>query len=91
MLINIKPYYNCNNNMNKVLADDIGILASFDPVAVDKASYDLINNDGNIEYTFEEDSLDKFKEIWRNVDGTLQFEYAEKCGLGTIKYDLREL
>ena len=84
-LINIKPYYDCNKNTDKVLADDIGLLASFDPVAVDRACYDLVN------MTRDDKGTDIFKDIWRNVDGNCQFEYAEELGIGTTDYELVEL
>jgi len=61
---------------------DIGILLSQDPVAVDQASLDLImgRNGG----------IDPFRKK-HNVDGTHILEYAEKIGLGSREYALKEM
>lgn len=77
-LIDIKTYYDCNNS-ERIIGEDIGILASYNPVALDKACYDLVNKNS---------SEDKFKKIWRNVDGTLQFNIAEEIGIGSQDYEL---
>ena len=42
-LIDITPDCDCVPWSDAALVPDIGILASRDPVALDKASYDLIN------------------------------------------------
>ena len=90
-LVDIRPYYDCTINKNKIV-DDIGILVSTDPVAIDKASLDLINHkEGNIDSALKEETRvdeDKFKNIWRNVDGTLQLNLAEKLGIGSQEYEL---
>lgn len=79
-LIDIKAYYDCNHEPKTLISKDIGILASYDPVALDKASYDLIN---------EETRENIFIKLWPNVDGTLQFKYAEELGIGTQDYELK--
>lgn len=76
-LVDIKAH-DCNINSENIV-EDIGILASYNPVALDKACYDLINADS---------SEDKFKKMWRNIDGTLQFNYAEEIGFKTGEYEL---
>ena len=90
-LISIKPYYDNNIINNEVLVDDIGILASYDPVAIDKASYDLVNHNGIVTDNINDLSIDKFKQIWRNINSSSIFEYAEEFNLGTKKYELIEL
>lgn len=79
-LIKIKAYYDCNINSEKIIAEDIGILASYDPIAIDKASYDLVNSTSSEE--------DVFKKLWRTIDGTLEFTYGEEIGLGMQDYEL---
>lgn len=86
-LINIKPDYYCDNKENNIV-NDIGILASFDAAAIDKASYDLINA---AQSTSNENPADKFQELYKNVDGALQFEYAESMDIGNTAYELIEL
>ncbi len=72
-VMNITSGCDCMGRRMKVLMDDIGILASTDPVALDRACYDLVSKAGK-----------KFR-------GANTFEHAERIGLGTITYDLKEL
>ena len=70
----------------------IGILLSYDSVAIDNASYDLVNNQKNSSNSiFESDYVpgeDKFKHLYRNIDSTLQLEEVEKLRMGTQDYEL---
>ena len=63
----------------RLIGKDVGIVASIDPVACDRAAFDLVyQNHGN---------KDIFKEV-TNVDGTQILDYAEEIGLGTQSYGL---
>jgi hypothetical protein len=64
---------------NSRIAPDVGILASADPVAIDKASLDLVNASCGKEI---------FKEVHPRQNPLLQLEYAQKIGLGSIDYEL---
>ena len=61
---------------------DVGILASFDPVAVDQAALDL---------TVQGDGRNLAQLSFEKVDGNVQLVHAEKIGLGSRKYELVEL
>ncbi len=76
---NITYYCDCKGNKQKSFMKDIGILMSKDPVAIDKASLDLViqANDGK----------DPFLEH-NGVDGSYILDYAEKLGLGSKDYEL---
>ena len=65
------------------IVDDIGITASTDPVAVDKAALDLIEDKGGakLEKLIEKDKLNPHH----------QFEHAERIGLGSTNYELIEI
>jgi len=69
----------CNGNPAKPTMADIGILASLDPVALDKACVDLIYaaKDGK-------DIVDRIE----SRNGLLTIDHAEKIGLGTKAYRL---
>jgi len=69
-------------NMRKII-DDIGIVASTDPVAVDKAAVDLV----------EKKAGKKLPKLLKNdnLDPRCQIEYAEHIGLGNTKYGLMEV
>lgn len=66
-------------NMRKIV-DDIGIAASTDPVAVDKAALDLV----------EAKAGRKLPKLLKNdkLNPSYQIEHAERIGLGTADYEL---
>ncbi len=65
------------------MVDDIGIAASADPVAVDKATLDLVENKAG----------KKLAELLDNdeISPRYQIEHAERIGLGTTNYELIEV
>jgi len=71
----------CLGKKENVLPD-VGIAASFDPVAVDKASFDLLN---------KREGKNIFMEFWPQHNPLIQLEHAEKIGLGSMTYDLVEV
>jgi len=60
---------------------DLGIVASTDIVAADKASYDLLE---------QEAGRDMFQE-WSGKDPLVQMRYGEEIGLGTTDYILEQV
>ncbi len=91
-LMNITPDCDCEAFSDMPLVPDVGVLASNDPVALDKASYDLVNNQMILNNSLIKGNHneDLFKNIW-NVDGLVQIRYGEKIGLGTSNYKLIRL
>jgi len=69
----------CVGNPAKPDMHDIGILASFDPVAVDKACVDLVRADPN--------GAPLMKRI-DSRNGTLAYIHGAKIGLGSLDYRL---
>lgn len=93
-LTDISPDCDCLGRSDASVVQDIGILASDDVVAVDKASVDLINRQpalcGTVIPAERLGEADKFAVI-HGVDWTPQFAYAEQVGLGSAAYELRPL
>ena len=91
-LLNITPDCDCVPWSDTPMVPDIGILASTDPVALDKASYDLVN--GQVGFAHSQLKCnhaageDKFKGTWSYTAGEIQLSYAESIGLGTTSYEL---
>ena len=69
-------------NMHTIV-DDIGIAASTDPVAVDKAALDMI----------EKTTGRKLQKLLKNkrLNPSFQIEHAERIGLGSSNYELIEI
>lgn len=80
--VKINKECDCWNMENPRIAPDVGILASLDPVSIDKASLDLVNKTCG---------KDIFKETHPDQDGMIQLKYAQKIGLGELDYELIEL
>ena len=64
---------------------DIGILASLDPIAIDKACVDLVNN------ASDDPGQAHLLERINSRHGTLIFDQANKLDFGTSEYNLIDL
>ncbi len=94
-VINVSPACDCMPFNNPPIVPDIGILASIDPVAVDKASLDLINKQPSAidlcpDHGSHENN-DKFRQLYTYIDPGLQLRAAEKLGMGSTDYELIEI
>ena len=94
-LLQITPDCDCVPWSDSSIVPDIGILASTDPVAIDAASLDLVNQQQGVKSTRLISNLlpgeDKFKGVWKDTDGNMQLTYGEKIGLGSANYKLIEI
>ena len=91
-LTNISPACDCYGHNDAPIVHDIGILASKDPVAIDQASVDLVNNMNAAESSCIKKAVnpgdDKFRDIYPKIDWNVQLRHAEKIGLGTRDYEI---
>ena len=91
-LTQISPACDCYGYSDAPIVNDIGILSSEDPVAIDQASVDLVNGEaGNKASKLQKNwnpGEDKFQGVYPEVDWNIQLAYAEEIGMGTRKYEL---
>ena len=91
-LTHITPDCDCVPWSDAPVVPDIGILASRDPVAIDAASFDLVNsqqgNPGSLLLHNYRKGEDKFKGLRANTDAYRQIRYGEEIGLGSSEYEL---
>jgi len=80
--VKINKECDCWGAENPRIAPDVGILASNDPVSIDKASFDLVNKACN---------KDIFRSVHPDQNGIKQLSYAQEIGLGILDYELIEL
>jgi len=89
--MNISPDCDCWSTNDVPLVNDIGILASFDPVAIDRACIDMVNKaivnpgsklNGKNEYN------DVFISVHPNTDWRRCLDYAQQIGIGNQNYEL---
>lgn len=94
-IINVSPDCDCCPYSDTHIVPDVGILASFDPVAIDQASIDLINQQMGIQNTALKSNFqpgkDKLQGISPKLTAEPQLNYAQEIGLGVRKYDLEEV
>ncbi|MBU2490177.1 MAG: DUF362 domain-containing protein [Proteobacteria bacterium] len=95
-LMNITPDCDCVPWSDAPMVPDLGILASTDPVAIDKASHDLVTAAPGIVGTklphdHAAEGQDKFAGVWGYTQGLLQITYGEEIGLGSAEYNLVEV
>ena len=94
-LLNITPHCDCHGWSDSFIVPDIGILASFDPVAIDQASIDLINAQTGLAGSELKKNFnpgeDKFTGVFGDVDYTAQLRHAAWIGLGSRDYELLKI
>lgn len=81
---NISIDCDCNGNASAPCMQDIGILASLDPVAVDQACLDLV-------YNSTDPGKDKLIERIESLHGVHTVEAAYDLGVGNREYELIDL
>ena len=94
-LLDITPDCDCFPWSDNPIVPDIGIVVSFDPVAIDQASADLVNQQRGLQNSaldgaFEpgEDKLSCLRPE-RNWEAWL--DYAQQIGLGEREYELHNI
>lgn len=91
-LTQISPACDCHGHNDAPIVQDLGILASKDPVAIDQASVDMINRQAGLEHSCLDAAKmpgeDKFRAVYPQIDWTVQLSHAEKLGLGSREYEM---
>ncbi|HKK99199.1 MAG TPA: DUF362 domain-containing protein [Desulfotignum sp.] len=94
-ITDIAPKCDCLSYTESPIVNNIGVAASLDPVAVDQASVDLVNQQQGLPHTALKTALapgeDKFRGLYPDVDWSYQLAYAQEIGLGTRDYKLVKL
>lgn len=81
-IVNLTRDCDCMSSGATIVARDIGFAASADPVALDQAVQDLVQKN-------EGATLNQLS--YPSLDGTVQLAYAERMGIGSRTYTLREI
>jgi uncharacterized Fe-S center protein len=91
-LMNITPGCDCLAFSDAHIVPDIGILASYDAVAIDQAAVDLVNQQQGLPGTKLKTNLgqgeDKLRALYPKIDWRVQLRYGEEIGLGSRDYKL---
>jgi uncharacterized Fe-S center protein len=89
----VSPNCDCHGENDAPVVPDIGMFASFDPVAIDQACIDAVNAAPRLNNTWIDDHgdpsiEDTFTAIHPVTNWHSQIDHAVKIGLGTDQYEL---
>ena len=92
MVIDVSPYCDCHAENDIPIVPDVGMFASFDPVAIDMACADAVNRQPAIDGSLLAGSVhshhDHFTDVFPDTCWIAALEQGEKIGIGTMDYEL---
>ena len=107
LVVDVSPNCDCHAENDTPIVNDIGMFASFDPVAIDQACADAVMASEPLPNTVLTDSAAKMEHDHEHLEGEQAKDpfcithpdtdwrsciaHAEKIGLGTSKYELIEV
>lgn len=101
LVIDVAPFCDCHKENDIPIIPDIGMFASFDPVALDVACADMANQAPVISGSYLEEQLrkqdsncgehDHFSAAHPETQWMACIDHAEKIGIGTKMYELIEV
>ncbi len=83
VVTDVAPGCDCDPANDEAVVSDVGFFASEDPVALDRASYDMVVQKNRGE--------DPFRAHYPNVNPVAQLDHAEQIGVGSNQYELVEM
>ncbi|MDR3541617.1 MAG: DUF362 domain-containing protein [Desulfosporosinus sp.] len=92
LVIDVSPFCDCHAENDVPIVPNIGMFASFDPVALDVACADAVNRQPVMAGSILEKSVrahhDHFTDVSPNTDWKVAIDHAVKLGLGNKEYEL---
>ena len=92
LVIDVSPNCDCHAENDAAIVPNVGMFASFDPVALDMACVDAVNAQpvmrGSAADGGDAHDHDHFHRIHPETDWMSCLEHAEKIGIGTRAYEL---
>ena len=95
IVMQVSPFCDCHAENDTPIIPDVGMFASFDPVALDVACADACNRQPVIAGSYLDEQIhgghdhhDHFTSTFPTTDWRFCMEYAEQLGIGTRSYEL---
>lgn len=89
--IDISPFCDCYSMNDIGIVGDIGMFASMDPVALDRACADAVNalhaQQGSLLAAHSHDHQDHFTALHSHADWKSCLDHCEKIGIGSQQYE----
>ena len=94
-ITDVHPLCDCYGTKKRPIVRDVGVVASLDPVAIDQACYDLVNEapvapGAELSEVYRRGG-DKFRDLHPDVDPTVQLRHGEELEVGSRDYELIEI
>lgn len=95
LVMDVSPNCDCHGENDVPIVPNVGMFASFDPVALDMACADAVNRQpvisGSILDELPQLTNDRFCDNHPETNWMSAIEHGEKIGLGTREYELIEI
>jgi len=98
LVVDVSPFCDCYSCNDTPIVPDVGMFASADPVAIDKACIDAVNAQEPMAHSHLTDSDNPYDEHLDNIcnnnketDWKDAIRYAQEIGLGNSDYELVEI
>ncbi|MGX8709618.1 DUF362 domain-containing protein [Clostridium sp. KNHs216] len=92
LVVDVSPYCDCHPENDIPIVPDVGMFASFDPVALDVACADAVNRQpvlsGSLLSKKPHDHHDHFTDTHPETNWNSCIDHAVKIGLGSREYEL---
>jgi len=92
LVIDVSPYCDCHSENDVPIVPNVGMFASFNPVALDVACADAVNRQpvmmGSLLEKSSREHHDHFTDVSPNTDWKVAIDHAMKLGLGSKEYEL---
>ena len=92
LVIDVSPYCDCHSENDVPIVPNVGMFASFNPVALDVACANAVNRQPAMMGSLLEKSIrehhDHFTDVSPNTDWKVAIDHAMKLGLGSKEYEL---
>lgn len=91
MVVDVSPECDCDSCNDIPVIPDVGMFASFDPVALDQACADMANKQPVIPGSVaahKAQNCELFRSIHPDTDWECGLDHAEKLGIGVRSYEL---
>ena len=94
LVIDVSPNCDCRSENDMAIVPNVGMFASFDPVALDMACVDAVNAQAPLRGSAADDEHakahvhDHFQRLHPDTNWRSCLEHGEKIGIGTREYEL---
>ncbi len=95
LVVDVSPFCDCHSENDIPIVPDVGMFASFDPIAIDIACADAVNRQpatpGSLLEKHGHSHNDHFTDVSPETNWMSAMVHGEKIGLGQMSYELKEI